>query len=245
MPAALDRDRELPLAREADSLDDISTVRRTNDERRTAVDHSVPDPARRVVLRIERKHNLARKHLSECGQFGGAHRSIVVGAIVLAVLAFAAAGCQNNEPEPAEPPAAVADTRSGILRAAESENYDQLRPLIDIDVFLSDYGFGGSQPDPVKRWRKLGPKPLQTMSVLLRMSYSVRETGEGTLYQWPRFGPDSVAEDMSDSERALLRTIMTDDEVRDLILPEYGYTTPRLGILADGTWWFFILEGGP
>jgi hypothetical protein len=46
-------------------------------------------------------------------------------------------------------------------------------------------------------------------------------------------------------ERKLLRTIMTEAELRDAILPEYGYTTPRLGILADGTWWFFILEGGP
>ena len=32
---------------------------------------------------------------------------------------------------------------------------------------------------------------------------------------------------------------------RSLILPEYGYVNPRLGILADGTWWFFVLEGGP
>jgi hypothetical protein len=30
-----------------------------------------------------------------------------------------------------------------------------------------------------------------------------------------------------------------------LITDEYGYTSPRLGILEDGTWWFFILEGGP
>jgi hypothetical protein len=165
-------------------------------------------------------------------------------AFVLA-LAFAVPGCQNDESEPGELPAAVADTRSGILRAAESGDYERLRRLIELDVFLSDYGFGGSQPDPVERWRRLGPKPLETMRVLLRMPHQVRETNEGTLYQWPRFGPDSSAEDMSDSERALLRTIMTDAEVRNLILPEYGYTTPRLGILADGTWWFFILEGGP
>jgi hypothetical protein len=169
-------------------------------------------------------------------------------AILVAVLALVAASCQNNESdgsEPAELPAAVAETRSAILHAAESGDYERLRPLIDIDVFLSDYGFGRSQPDPVQRWRRLGPKPLATMRVLLRISSSVRETNEGTLYQWPRFGPDSSPEDMSDSERALLRTIMTDAEVRNLILPEYGYTAPRLGILADGTWWFFILEAGP
>jgi hypothetical protein len=166
-------------------------------------------------------------------------------AILVAVLALLAASCQNNESEPAELPAAVADTRSGILRAAESGDYDRLRPLIELDVFLSDYGFGGSQPDPVERWRRLGPKPLETMGVLLRMPHQVRETNEGTLYQWPRFGPNSKPDDMSDSERALLRTIMTDSEVRNLILPEYGYTAPRLGILADGTWWFFILEAVP
>jgi hypothetical protein len=169
----------------------------------------------------------------------------LTAATILAVLAFVAAGCQDDESEPAELPAPVAKTRSGILDAAESRDYARLRPLIDLDVFLSDYGFGSTQPDPVERWRKRGPKPLETISVLLRMPYSVRETNEGTLYQWPRFGPDSTAEDMSDSERTLLRTIMTEAQLRDLIRPEYGYTAPRLGILASGTWWFFILERGP
>jgi hypothetical protein len=83
------------------------------------------------------------------------------------------------------------------------------------------------------------------MGVLLRMPHTVRETNEGTLYQWPRFGPDSRAEDITNAERERLRAVMTDAELRELILPEYGYTAPRLGILADGTWWFFILESGP
>jgi hypothetical protein len=165
-------------------------------------------------------------------------------ATVLAALAFLAAGCQD-ESESAQLPAPVAETRSGIMRAAELGEYDRLRPLIDLDVFLSDYGFGSSQPDPVERWRRLGPKTLETMSVLLQMPHTVRQTNEGTLYQWPRFGSDSKPGEMSDSERALLRTVMTEAEVRDLISPDYGYTAPRLGILAEGTWWFFILEGGP
>jgi hypothetical protein len=169
----------------------------------------------------------------------------MVRATVLAVLALAAAGCQDDEAEPAELPDPVAETRTGILRAAEGRDYDRLGALIDLEVFLSDYGFGKSQPDPVARWRKLGPKPLGTMAVLLRMPHQVRETNEGTLYQWPRFGPDSRPEDVSDSEKALLREIMTEAQLRDLILPEYGYTAPRLGILADGTWWFFILNRAP
>jgi hypothetical protein len=166
-------------------------------------------------------------------------------ATIVALLAFVAAGCRHEQLEPAELPSPVAETRSGILAATESTDYDRLRGLIDLDVFLTDYGFGSSQPDPVERWRKLGSRPFETMNVLLRMPHQVRGTNEGTLYQWPRFGPNSKAKDMSDSERALLRTIMTEEQVRNLILPEYGYTAPRLGILADGTWWFFILESGP
>jgi hypothetical protein len=166
-------------------------------------------------------------------------------ATIFALIAILAGGCQDGEAEATELPDPVAETRSGILRAAESRDYDRLRPVIDLQVFLSDYGFGRSQPDPVARWRQLGPKPLETMAVLLRMPHQIRETNEGTLYQWPRFGPDSSPEDVSEAERALLRTIMTEAELRDLILPEYGYTAPRLGILADGTWWFFITNRAP
>jgi hypothetical protein len=48
---------------------------------------------------------------------------------------------------------------------------------------------------------------------------------------------------MSPADRALLGQIMSDAELEQVILPEIGYTGPRLGILAAGTWWFFILEG--
>jgi hypothetical protein len=164
-------------------------------------------------------------------------------AIALAALALLMAGCQDDsDTAQKELPDAVAETRSGILSAAKSKDYDAIRPLIDLEVFLSDYGFGRGQPDPVERWRRLGPKPLETMGVLLRLGHTVRKKNEGTLYQWPRFDPNSRAEDITPAERRLLRTIMTEPEVRTLIRPEYGYTAPRLGILADGTWWFFILN---
>lgn len=48
---------------------------------------------------------------------------------------------------------------------------------------------------------------------------------------------------MSPAERELLGQVMSEAELKEVILPEVGYTGPRLGILADGTWWFFILEG--
>jgi hypothetical protein len=45
--------------------------------------------------------------------------------------------------------------------------------------------------------------------------------------------------------RRALRKVMSETELRDAILPKYGYTAPRLGILADGRWWFFVFRGGP
>jgi hypothetical protein len=164
-------------------------------------------------------------------------------ALVLAFVVVAA-GCQESAAR-SELPDDVEHTRSAILDAAADGDYAALRPLIKREAFLSDYGFGRSQPDPVAHWRKLGPKPLTTMGVLLRMPHQVRTTNEGTLYQWPRFGPDSEPGDMSSKERRLLRMIMTEAQLRAAIRPEYGYTAPRLGILADGTWWFFVLTGGP
>lgn len=177
-------------------------------------------------------------------------------AVVLAALFTLPFGCTGDDvtgasteatesaPAQAVLPPAVSRTRAAILAAAEAGDYDLLRPLVDADVFLSDFGFG-DEPDPVGRWQAIGRRPLETMKVLLRMDPVVRETNEGTLYQWPRLGPDSRAGDVSARERELFRTIMTEAELDALVLPEVGYTAPRLGILADGTWWFFILESGP
>jgi hypothetical protein len=138
-------------------------------------------------------------------------------------------------------PAPVLETRSVILAAAESGDYGPLRALVKSDVFLSDFGFG-NEPDPVGRWQEMGPKPLETMGVVLRMPHAVRETNEGTLYEWPRFDANSTVDDLSEPERDLLLTFMTEDELNNAFLPEYGYTGPHLGILANGNWWFLILE---
>lgn len=175
------------------------------------------------------------------------------GAIVLAVLAVVVPGCGTEKsPSPGATggsetsaeglPAPVLETRSALLAAAESGDYEPLRALVEPDVFLSDFGFG-SEPDPVGRWQEMGPKPLETMGVVLRMAQAVRQTNEGTLYEWPRFDADSTKEDLTEPERDLLLTFMTEDELNNAFLPELGYTGPRLGILTDGNWWFFILEG--
>lgn len=179
-------------------------------------------------------------------------------ALVIAVLALVGSGCGGSENAPSANsggsetttssaeglPGPVAETRSAILAAAESGEYEPLRDVVDSKSFLSDFGFG-DEPDPVGRWEQMGPKPLETMGTLLRMPHAVRETNEGTLYEWPQFNADSSAADVSADERELLLTIMTEDELTNALLPEYGYTGPRLGILADGDWWFFVSGGAP
>jgi hypothetical protein len=171
---------------------------------------------------------------------------ISAAVLVVSVLALVGSGCGGSETKPVSAedlPGSVAKTRSAILAAAESGKYEPLRDIINPDNFLSDFGFG-EEPDPVGRWEKMGPKPLDTMGTLLRMQHAVRETNEGTLYEWPRFNADSKVGDVSADERKLLLTVMPEDELKNAFLPEFGYTGPHLGILANGKWWFIVLERG-
>ena len=136
----------------------------------------------------------------------------------------------------------VAATRRAILDAAGARDYDALEAVIDPAVFLSDAGFG---VDPVPYWRGLGAVPLETMEALLNMSSTVEDTNEGTLYQWPRFTEESSPEDMTPKERQALVALLGEDGLRNSFQEETGYIAPRLGILADGTWWFLVLEAAP
>lgn len=155
-----------------------------------------------------------------------------LGVALLALVLLT--GCQDNGSESLALPEPASTTREAILSAVRAGDQDALRRLIDPQLFFSD----------VDR-RRFGERSLRTMEVLLQMPHQVRETNEGTLYQWPRFGPDSKPGEMSEDERRALGRIMSDSELRDAILPEVGYTSPRLGILEDGRWWFFVLSAGP
>jgi hypothetical protein len=177
-------------------------------------------------------------------------------AFLLAAFALATPACGSEEevsrPGESGPratstlaaPTSFSETRSAILAAVDSGDYSALRPLIEAETFLSDFGFG-EEADPVGRWEEMGSEPLETMGVLLRMKHVVRETNEGTLYQWPSYDPDSDPRDLTPKDRDLFRTVTSQAELERMITDEYGYTGPRLGILEDGTWWFFVLEPGP
>jgi hypothetical protein len=136
----------------------------------------------------------------------------------------------------------VAATRGAILAAAEARDYDALQALVDADVFLSDVGFG---VDPLPHWRELGTRPLETIEALLDLGHTVEEGNEGQLYQWPRFNANSSPQEMQPDERDKLVALLGEDGLVNAFQEETGYVGPRLGILADGTWWFLILESAP
>jgi hypothetical protein len=183
-------------------------------------------------------------------------------ASVTVAIAVLAAGCaSDNDSQPAQQPvtttappptqtitnlpAPVTATRQVLLDAATAGHYDALRGLINRELFLSDYGFGDSAPDPIPRWQTQGRKPLEIMAALLQMPHAVQETNEGTLYQWPRFTADSTLAEVSQPERDTFLTFMSKRRLARVFDAEYGYTGPRLGILANGAWWFFLMNPDP
>lgn len=144
-------------------------------------------------------------------------------------------------------PSEVDRVRSGIVAAAASGDYDMLRPFLEPESFLSDFGFGADVPDPISRWEDLGAEPLQVMAILLDMEHVKEETNEGLLYRWPTYDEETRSlEQLRSADKRAFRSVLTAGELRRLVPnDEYGYVGPRLGILEDGTWWFFLLEGGP
>ena len=181
--------------------------------------------------------------------------------MVLVMVTFLG-GCDDDQPQggasrsPAptvgdadgsEFPGPVAEIRAGILEAAEEHDYELLRPLLDPDAFLSDFGFGREEvPDPIARWEEMGEQPLEVMAALLNMDSEEDDTNEGHLFRWPPYDPEtgSMAE-IDPADREAFLSVMSRKKLRSLVSGDYGYIGPRLGILADGTWWFFLLEPGP
>ena len=128
-------------------------------------------------------------------------------------------------------PARVAETHAALLAAAESGDYEQLRPLIP-DQF--SYAFGGPQGGgPIGYWQLVeeqsGERPIEILARILRMPYTL---SHGT-YVWP-FAYDKQPEDLTAHERKILGNLADDFGAGS------GYLGWRAGIRPDGTWTFFI-----
>ena len=133
-------------------------------------------------------------------------------------------------------PAAVERTRAALLEAAESGNYEALRPLIPDDGFT--YSFGGPvEGGPIEYWQNLerttDERPLETLAQILKMPY-VLSRG---IYVWPWAYTVETAADLSEHERELLAPLGPPSR---LIVEGTGYIGYRAGITPDGSWVFFV-----
>jgi hypothetical protein len=133
-------------------------------------------------------------------------------------------------------PAPVEETRAALLEAAESGDYEELRPLVPEQL---SYTFGGPvEGGPIAFWQQLeqqsGESPIAVLAGLLELP-SVLYRGT---YVWP-FAFALQPDELTDYERGLLRDV-GGENLSDDFLPDGGYLGWRAGIEPDGDWVFFI-----
>ena len=133
-------------------------------------------------------------------------------------------------------PAAVEETRIALLEAAESGDYEKLRPLVP------DTGFEFTFGDPVAGgaiayWRELertsDERPLATLAEILRMPYTLSRG----IYVWPFAYDVASLDDLTEHERTLLRPL---GPIESVFVEGTGYLGWRAGIRSDGAWVFFV-----
>ena len=132
-------------------------------------------------------------------------------------------------------PAAVEQTRAALLEAAESGDYEALRPLVS-DSF--EYTFGSPvEGGPIEYWQRLeaesDERPLEALAAILKMPY-VLSRG---YYVWPWAYTVETAGDLSEHEVELLAPL---GPPSGLFPAGSGYFGWRAGIASDGTWAFFV-----
>jgi hypothetical protein len=133
-------------------------------------------------------------------------------------------------------PAAVEKTRAELLAAAETGDYEKLRPLVPPTGF--EYTFGGPvEGGPIAYWQELErtsvERPLENLAEVLRMPYTLSRG----IYVWPFAYDIAEADQITAHERELLQPLGPLDT---LFVPGTGYLGWRAGIEPDGTWVFFV-----
>lgn len=143
--------------------------------------------------------------------------------------------------------AEVLSTVSQIQAAAEENDYEALRDIIEPDLFLSDFGFGSEVPDPAAAWEQDGPLALEVMKAVLEMDHVAERGNEGLVYRWPIYDAETKSmKEISPNDLRLFRSALGPTKAKALVPNhEYGYVGPRLGIRADGTWMYFVMSFTP
>lgn len=134
------------------------------------------------------------------------------------------------EAAPAGLPAPVVETHAALLAAAQSGDYEALRPLIP-DEF--SYTFGSPvEGGPIAYWQRVEQEsnevPIEILPRILELPYALF----GGTYVWP-FAFDKQEDELTAYERELLGDLAA-------FGAGSGYLGWRAGIEPDGTWRFFI-----
>ena len=175
---------------------------------------------------------------ASAGLLAGA--ALAIGAVLGAVLvgglgvALGYALFADEEP-PSSIPAPVEETRVALLQAAESGDYEALRPLVS-DSFK--YTFGSPvEGGPLAYWQRLeeetDERPLESLNAILKMPYVLTRG----YYVWPWAYTVESADDLSEHEVELLAPLGSPSQ---LFPSENGYFGWRTGIAPNGTWTFFV-----
>ncbi len=128
-------------------------------------------------------------------------------------------------------PQAVAETHAALLAAAQSGDYEALRPLIP-DEFSYTFGLP-PEGGPIAFWRQVerdtDERPIEMLARILELPYTLYA---GT-YTWP-FVHGREPDSLTPYERQLL------GDLADDFGSGSGYLGWRAGVEPDGTWSFFI-----
>jgi hypothetical protein len=179
----------------------------------------------------------------------------VIRALAALAAAFALAGCGGTETvtvtesrtetdtetvsetttvtetSPNGLPAPVAETHAALLAAAESGDYEQLRPFLPEEF---SYTFGSPVAGgPIEYWQQVeaesGESPIERLAQVLELPYTLY----GGTYVWP-FAYDKRRNELTRYERGLLVDLAVFSGAGS------GYLGWRAGIDPEGTWRFFI-----
>lgn len=125
-------------------------------------------------------------------------------------------------------PEAVEETRTLVLRAAQSGDPEAVAELVDPDEF--SYTFGSPVAGgPAEHWQQIGEeRPLEMLATVLQLPYTLSQG----VYVWP-FAFDKTPDDLTEYERKLLEPL-------EFTFAGDSYLGWRAGITPDGRWIFFI-----
>jgi hypothetical protein len=175
--------------------------------------------------------------------------------VVIDVASPAVVGLCSADGMPATPvdqpdlPDAVAATRDAIVAAATSCDIDALADLALLGDSAFEYSFG-PQGDPRAYWTEYeghGLEPLRLLVGVLDIPYTVMEwtKDDGTVerwYVWPR-AMATPWDEIPEEEEEALRALVGDEAYEEYETFFGGYAGPRVGILENGDWGYYIIGG--